>query len=286
MTRGADAGGPDLGMPPAGGSDARLAGHRLDADLRRWLERPTLEVAPSLLGWRLVRDDASGRRVGRIVELEAYIGEDDRASHARFGRTARNEVMYGPPGRAYVYLVYGMHDCLNIVTEAAGRPAAVLVRAVEPLEGSELMRASRARRALDRRRATASFAGRPSAAIADRAHGGRAPRRPVPDDRLAAGPGLVCAAFDLDRALTGHDLFAAGAAIRLEPPLAGEPPPVVVTGPRVGIAYAHAPWTERPWRFATAGNPAVSRPAIPPPSAEHAGPARRRRPTAHGEPSD
>ena len=108
------------------------------------LDLPTLSVARSLLGWRLVRDDAGGRlRVARIVELEAYIGEDDRASHARFGRTTRNEVMYGPPGRAYVYLVYGMHDCLNIVTEPIGSPAALLVRAVQPLEGADLMRAAR-----------------------------------------------------------------------------------------------------------------------------------------------
>ena len=225
-------------------------------DRHRLLELPTLEIAAGLLGWRLVRDDGDAQRVGRIVELEAYIGEDDRASHARFGRTARNEVMYGPPGRAYVYLVYGMHDCLNIVTEAVGRPAALLVRAVEPIEGMALMRASRVSRIASRRRA-------PAAAPAPVSSGGREPvARLVPLERLAAGPGLVCAAFDLDRSLTGHDLFAPDATIRLEPPPAGEPAPIVVAGPRVGIESAGAPWTALPWRLAIAANPAVSRPPL------------------------
>jgi DNA-3-methyladenine glycosylase len=214
------------------------------------LALPTLEVARALLGWRLVRDDPDGRRIGRIVELEAYIGEEDRASHARFGRTARNEVMYGPPGRAYVYLVYGMHDCLNIVTEPAGSPAALLVRAVEPLIGADRMRSARAQRALIRRRA-----GSAPAAVAPSG-------TPVADERLASGPGLVCAAFDLDRGLTGHDLFDQTAHVRIEPPPVTDPPPVVVAGPRVGIAYAGAPWTQVPWRLAIAANPAVSRPPI------------------------
>jgi DNA-3-methyladenine glycosylase len=224
----------------------------------RLLLLPTLEIAAALLGWRLVRDDPddpdhnAGRRVGRIVELEAYIGEADQASHARFGRTPRNAVMYGPAGRAYVYLVYGMHDCLNIVTEPAGSPAALLVRAVEPLEGVARMRLARTRRATDRRRADVA------PARVDRS----VSRPAVADHRLAAGPGLVCAAFDLDRELTGHDLFDPTAPVRIEPPLASDPRPVVVSGPRVGIAYAGAPWTEVPWRFAIAGNPAVSMPPI------------------------
>jgi DNA-3-methyladenine glycosylase len=221
-------------------------------DRDRLLELPTLEVAASLLGWRLVRDDADGRRVGRIVELEAYIGEDDRASHARFGRTVRNKVMYGPPGRAYVYLVYGMHDCLNIVTEPVGTPAALLVRAVEPLEGVALMRASRTRRTAERRRSTARASSRPAGTGKDA----------IADHRLAAGPGLVCSAFELDRSLTGHDLFDRDATVRLEPPPATDPAASVVAGPRVGVAYAGAPWTDVPWRLAIRGNPAVSRPRI------------------------
>jgi DNA-3-methyladenine glycosylase len=212
-------------------------------DLRELLAGPTLEAGRGLLGARLVRDDETGRRVVRIVELEAYIGEDDRASHARFGRTARNGVMYGPPGTAYVYLVYGMHDCLNIVTEPAGRPAALLVRAVEPLEGIDRMRASRARRTGERRRSGAS----PNLARG-------------PDSRLGSGPGLVCAILDLDRSLTGTDLLDPGATIRIEPRPPDEPAPDIVAGPRVGIAYAGEPWTSVPWRLSIAGNPSVSRP--------------------------
>lgn len=230
--------------------EGRSPGSSAVATTASVLDLATLDAARVLLGWRLVRDDATGRRVGRIVELEAYIGEDDRASHARFGRTARNGIMYGPPGRAYVYLVYGMHDCLNIVTEPAGMPAALLVRAVEPIDGVGLMRASRASRVRDRRRADARPAGVPAAAI--------------PAARIAAGPGLVCAAFGLDRSLTGQDLVAPGAPVRLEPPPAGEPAPDIVAGPRVGIAYAGAPWTEVPWRLAIAGSPSLSRPVLRP----------------------
>ena len=215
---------------------------------------PALDAAIETLGWRLVRDDFTGRRVGRIVEVEAYVGEADLASHARFGRTARNEVMYGPAGRAYVYLVYGMHDCLNIVTGPVGAPEALLVRAVEPIEGAEVMRASRARRAADRRR-------RPVLDASTSGTGSRPVDR-TPDSRLAAGPGLVCAAFDIDRTLTGQDLLDPAASIRLEPPPADEGRPTVISGPRVGIGYAGAPWTDAPWRFAIAGSGSVSRPPV------------------------
>jgi len=195
--------------------------------------------------------------VARIVELEAYIGEDDRASHARFGRTARNAVMYGPAGIAYVYLVYGMHDCLNIVSDAVRRPAALLVRAVEPLEGLDAMRAARAERTVLRRRTarTAPDADREAliAAAADRL-------RAVPDARLASGPALVAAAFDLDRSLTGTDLFDPVSPVRVEPRLAADPTPRIIASPRVGIGYAGPVAMGRPWRLSIADHPSVSRP--------------------------
>jgi DNA-3-methyladenine glycosylase len=217
---------------------------------RRLFARSTLEVADGLLGWRLVRIDPDGtRREARIVEVEAYIGEVDRASHARFGRTARNAVMFGPPGRAYVYLVYGMHDCLNLVTEPAGSPAAILVRAVEPLAGADAMRVARELRQGARTKSASATAG-----------GSRVAGPRGPDVRLAAGPGLVCAAFDLDRSLTGSDLLDPAGTVRIVPPSPGEPAPLVAAGPRIGVDYAGPPWTDVPWRRWIDGHPSVSRP--------------------------
>lgn len=207
---------------------------------RALLSAPTLDAARSLLGALLVRDDPDGileRRVGRIVEVEAYIGMEDQASHARMGPTPRNEVMFGRPGIAYVYLVYGMHHCLNVVTEDAPIPAALLIRAVEPVSGIDAMRSARARL-------------RPSGRVTD---GGSA------DHRVAAGPGLVCAAFGIDRSATGLDLCDASSPLRLEAPPPHDPAPDVVTNPRVGIAYAGEPWASRPWRFIVAGSPSLSR---------------------------
>lgn len=167
--------------------------------------------------------------------------------------------MFGPPGHAYVYLVYGMHACLNVVTEPDGSPAALLVRAVEPLVGVDLMRASRLERAGSNRRSSA-----PERAAADRMRIAR-----VPDTRLASGPGLVAAAFGLDTGWTGTDLCDPSSALRLEldpgrsdPAAAGHPPtlPVVAT-PRIGIDYAPEPWASLPWRLSLAGHPSVSGPA-------------------------
>jgi DNA-3-methyladenine glycosylase len=189
--------------------------------------------------------------VGRIVELEAYIGQDDQASHARFGQTGRNEVMYGPPGIAYVYLVYGMYDCLNVVTEPPGSPAAVLIRAVDPLEGLDRMRADRL--AVERRRrATRTEEG--AAYAADRL-------ARLPDHRLASGPGLMAAAFGLDRGWTGTDLCDPASPLRLERYRGDDVPDAEVrTTARIGVGYAGPDWAARPWRLAVAGHPAVSGP--------------------------
>ena len=163
--------------------------------------------------------------------------------------------MFGPPGIAYVYLVYGMYACLNVVTEPDGHPAAVLVRAVAPLDGVPAMRAARVAHELRRRRATR--AGDPTAA-APAASAAITRIAALPESRLASGPGLVCAAFSIDPTLTGLDLCDPRTPLRLEEPADGLPAPIVASSPRIGIDYAGEPWTSRPWRFFVPGDPAVS----------------------------
>ena len=203
-------------------------GERLDAAP---LMQPVDVVARSLLGARIVRDDGETRRVARIVETEAYGGPEDRASHARAGRTPRTTVMFGPAGRAYVYLIYGMHHCLNVVCGADGEAAAVLIRAVEPLAGIETMRLRRA--------ATAG-----------------------PDHRMGAGPARTCQALDIDRRLDGIDLLSDGRLWLAAPPedSAAGLPQAIVSGPRIGIDYAGPGWTGRAWRFGIADHASLSRP--------------------------
>jgi DNA-3-methyladenine glycosylase len=183
------------------------------------------------------------------VEVEAYAGQEDLASHARAGRTKRNAVMFGSPGVAYVYLVYGMHHCLNVVTEADGRAAALLIRAVEPVKGGEGMRT--ARMEWQQRRIASR---RPPTAADDR---DLTRLRSLPASRLAAGPALVCAAFSIDRSDDGVDLCDPSSDLRLEVADEDEPP-AVATGPRIGIDYAPEPWLSRPWRFYVPGNPSLS----------------------------
>ena len=181
--------------------------------------RPVEQLARLLLGCRL----RCGSVVLRITEVEAYGGGEDSASHARFGETRRNAAMWGPGGRAYVYLCYGLHNMLNVTADEAGRASAVLIRACEPVSGVELIRERR---------------------------GGRS--GPV----LLTGPGKVGAALGLDVSWSGHRLYRAG-GLNLS---AGEAPAALLSGARVGIDYARPRDRARPWRFAIAGSDWVSVP--------------------------
>ena len=190
--------------------------------------RPTEEVAPDLLGKWLLRDSPDGLTGGRIVETEAYAGPGDGASHARAGRTRRTAPMFGPVGHAYVYLVYGMHDCLNVVAYRDREAGAVLIRALEPRIGIELMRTR------------------------------RGPSRD-PEVRLASGPARLCRALAVTRAFDGADLKT-GSGLWLADDGSGAPvASEIAAGPRIGVDYAGEGWVDRPWRFWIAGNPAVSR---------------------------
>jgi len=184
-------------------------------------EQPTLEVARQLIGKYLVRRHADGLTAGKIVETEAYVGPEDKACHASRGRTPRTEVMFGAPGHAYVYFIYGFHHMLNIVTEPKAFPAAVLIRAVEPTEGIPLMRA---------RRGTENVL------------------------NLASGPGKLCEAFAIDRSLNGIDLC--GKILYLED--RAEPGEKIIARPRIGVDYA-GKWKDKLWRFLVHGNKFVSR---------------------------
>jgi DNA-3-methyladenine glycosylase len=188
---------------------------------RRFYARPVLVVARALLGRVLAHEGPGGRTSGRIVEVEAYRGADDPASHAFRGETARNRVMFGPPGHAYVYFTYGMHHCVNLVTGPPGSAGAVLIRALEPLEGLDLMRR----------------------------------RRGVPElERLARGPGCVTRALGLDRRHDGLDLTRGPLVVETGSPVRDGRP--VARGPRIGIRVA----TGKPWRFWLKGHPCVSGP--------------------------
>jgi DNA-3-methyladenine glycosylase len=193
-------------LPAVGGSDAQIL-------LQGFYQRPTLEVARDLLGRTLVRMLDGQRLGGRVSEVEAYVGEADLASHAARGPSARNRSMYGPGGLAYVYLIYGLHHCLNVVTEAAGFPAAVLIRALEPSAGVDVMQANRA--------------GWPLRSLTD-------------------GPAKLCQALAIDRRLDGHNLTA-GIELWLEE---GEPVPdaAVQTTPRINVGGDQQARSV-PWRF-------------------------------------
>jgi DNA-3-methyladenine glycosylase len=197
---------------------------------RRFYDRPTLDVARDLLGLVLVHNRRGVRTSGVIVEVEAYIGESDPACHAAPGPTRRNQPLYGRPGHAYVYLNYGIHCLMNVVTEAHGSPAAVLIRALDPLDGIGVMRRRRAR-------AMKGRAARPTAAA-------------LPGHEICRGPGNLTMAMGITLAenrldLLGSRLYVEDRGVAVGP---------VAWGPRIGIRVG----TEAPWRAWVQGHPAVS----------------------------
>jgi DNA-3-methyladenine glycosylase len=197
---------------------------------RDFYARPTLDVARELLGKVLRHRTAEGVASGRIVEVEAYIGETDPACHAAPGPTTRNRPLYGPPGVAYVYLNYGLHYLVNAVTENEGSPAAVLIRALEPLDGLELMRARRSR--VKWRQG-----------------------KPVPPDHaLCRGPGNLTTALGITLAQNTQPLTRGPLVIEDR----GGSVARVVWGPRIGIRVG----TDRHWRALVADSPAVSGPSL------------------------
>ncbi len=189
---------------------------------RSFYAQDTIKVARQLLGKYLVRKHPDGTTVGKIVETEAYVGPHDLACHASKGRTARTEVMFGAPGHAYVYFIYGVYWCLNIVTEEVGHASAVLIRALEPIEGIELM---------EKRRGT------------EKIH------------NLASCPGKLCLAMAIDKGLNAADM-ARGKVLYVED--RGEPPLKIRATPRIGVDYAGT-WKDKPWRFLIRGSEFVSK---------------------------
>ncbi len=180
---------------------------------RKFYDRPTLTIARELIGARLVRILAGVKLVGIITEAEAYIGETDLACHAKAGLTPRTAPMYGPPGHAYVYFTYGNHWMLNAVTEREGFPAAVLIRAIQPIEGIEIM--------LERR-----------------------------NGRDMLGPGKISQAMGITKSENRVDLTEPTGGLWIEAGIK-VPNSRVTKGPRVGLNNTPEPWLSKPWRFRT-----------------------------------
>lgn len=182
---------------------------------RHFFAQDTVTVARELLGKKLIRLEDDRCIVGTITETEAYRGEEDLACHARAGQTSRTEVMYGPPGHAYIYFNYGIHWLLNFVTEKEGYPAAVLIRAMVPMKGLDII----ARR-----------------------------RKGRPPSEWTDGPAKICQALNLDKKFNGIDLCAPQAILFVEE---GKPLPdaIVTASRRVGLNNVPEPWRSIPWRF-------------------------------------
>jgi DNA-3-methyladenine glycosylase len=247
---------------------------------REFFDRPVLSVAPDLLGCVLVHDRPEGLVAVEIVEVEAYLGESDPASHAFRGKTARNAVMYGEPGHAYVYFTYGMHYCVNLVCQPPGEAGAILIRAGRVIEGAELAAARRlagpgaseladgspaARAAGPAVRAAGSVAGSPGSADGSPAEPALSQGlgRRLSDRDRARGPARLCQALAIGRAQNGADVCGEASPLRVRPPADDRRPPAssISHGPRVGISQA----ADVEWRFWITGDPAVSvyRPYVP-----------------------
>ncbi|HEV3287812.1 MAG TPA: DNA-3-methyladenine glycosylase [Streptosporangiaceae bacterium] len=238
---------------PQAAADGRLpgAGRLLP---REFFARPALAVAGDLLGCVLAHDTSAGLVAVVLTEVEAYEGAADPASHAYRGRTARNAVMFGEPGHAYVYFTYGMHFCVNLVCLPPGTASALLLRAGRVIEGVPL---ATARRVAGRNGARP---GRGAGALAQ----ANAPAGRVAERELARGPARLCQALGIGRQLDGADVCDPGSSLRVLAGLGGPPwpeapgaeaaVPRVSRGPRIGISAA----ADRPWRFWLTGDPAVS----------------------------
>ena len=181
---------------------------------RSFFDRPTLGVASDVLGKRLVKLESAGRLSGIITEVEAYIGSEDQACHARFGKTRRNRIIWGPPGFAYIYFIYGMHWLLNFVVERDHFAAAVLVRSVMAVDGLDTMLQRRSGRIRN----------------------------------LTDGPAKVCQAFDLTGDENGLDVCAPESTLYLEEGIEVDSESIEAT-PRIGIDSVPEPWKSIPWRF-------------------------------------
>jgi DNA-3-methyladenine glycosylase len=180
---------------------------------KTFYESSTLKVARALLGKKLVRQIGSLQLTGMIIETEAYCGEEDSACHAHRGKTPRNAVMFGPPGHAYVYFTYGMHYMLNLATEAEGKPCAVLIRAILPLDGLTEMEVRRRRKGKE----------------------------------LTNGPAKLCQALGIDKSLNGRDLTS-GNQLWVET-YKNIPAKLIMATPRIGIDYAKEKHRNALWRF-------------------------------------
>jgi DNA-3-methyladenine glycosylase len=219
-----------------GGLSARPGDHAGAVLPREFFDGPAPEVAPRLLGCVLRHDSPEGTVAAEITEVEAYAGLTDPASHAYRGLTARNAVMFGPPGHVYVYFTYGMHFCVNLVCEPAGAVSAILLRAGRVIEGGDLAAARRWSRP-------------------GREAGPGAGARRHPERDLARGPGRLCEALGIDRALNGADAVDPQSPLRVSAGPGGPVPPAKVrAGPRVGISQA----VDVPWRFWLDGDDHVS----------------------------